>query len=101
MGVPHRQPAGEEPGVVGIRRQDVEDVCIDVGWKQRGQVLLPVDVGNHGELAARLQTTQADLLVFKTMDPGETYEKAITDVGTFFYYCGIHNQMWGKITVEE
>ena len=46
-------------------------------------------------------TQQSDLLLFKTMDKGEVYEKTFTDVGTFFYHCGIHEKMWGKITVEE
>ena len=46
-------------------------------------------------------TRQSDLLLFKTMEKGEVYEKTFTDVGTFFYHCGIHAKMWGKITVEE
>ena len=46
-------------------------------------------------------TRQSDLLLFKTMEKGEVYEKTFTDVGTFFYHCGIHDKMWGKITVEE
>ncbi len=36
-----------------------------------------------------------------TIKKGEVYEKTFTDAGTFFYHCGIHDKMWGKITVEE
>jgi plastocyanin len=57
--------------------------------------------GSKSTERSESMTTQEDLLLFKSLDPGETYEKAISDVGTFYYYCGIHNQMWGKITVEE
>ncbi|MBI4715411.1 MAG: cupredoxin domain-containing protein [Nitrospirae bacterium] len=46
-------------------------------------------------------TTQGDLLLFKTLEPGETYDQSISDVGAFFYYCGIHPQMWGRIIVKE
>ena len=52
----------------------------------------------------RLQTLtrQSDLFVFKTLDPGKSYEKKLDlPPGTYYYYCGIHNKMWGIIHVVE
>ena len=41
----------------------------------------------------------AELEIFSLMDPGNIYEHTFKEAGVFPYFCFIHNQMTGRITV--
>ena len=103
--------AGGDPTVViekGILAFNPQEVTIKKGgeihWKNEDEQTHFLTGSKTSERLSdelEVKTTQEDLLLFKALDPGEAYEKSFTDVGTFYYFCGIHNKMWGKITVEE
>lgn len=42
-----------------------------------------------------------ELLVYKTLPPGETYEHQFMVADTYNFFCAIHFQMWGTITVTK
>ena len=42
-----------------------------------------------------------ELEIFSLMEPGKIYEHTFKEVGVFPYFCFIHNQMTGRITVTR
>jgi len=42
-----------------------------------------------------------ELEIFSVMEPGAVYSHTFTTPGEYPYFCFIHNQMTGKITVEK
>jgi len=42
-----------------------------------------------------------ELEIFSVMEPGAVYSHAFKTPGEYPYFCFIHNQMTGKITVEK
>jgi plastocyanin len=40
-----------------------------------------------------------ELLVYKTLKPGERYEHQFQRADTYNFFCAIHFQMWGAVTV--
>jgi plastocyanin len=42
-----------------------------------------------------------ELLVYKTLAPGETYAYQFRAADTYNYFCAIHFQMWGTVTVTK
>ncbi len=45
--------------------------------------------------------TTDELEIFSLMEPGSVYSHAFKTPGEYPYFCFIHNQMTGKITVEK
>jgi len=39
------------------------------------------------------------LLVYKTLKPGESYEHQFQQPDTYNFFCAIHFQMWGTVSV--
>ena len=90
-----------EKGTLAFSPQEVTIKKGDsIRWYNKGEEQHFLTASKSSEQLETL-TLQSDLLLFKTMEKGEVYEKTFTDVGNFFYHCGIHEKMWGKITVEE
>jgi plastocyanin len=42
-----------------------------------------------------------DLEIHKLLHPGESYTHSFTEPETYYYFCAIHMQMWGTVTVEK
>lgn len=42
-----------------------------------------------------------DLEIFSTMEPGQTWTHTFAVPGEYPYFCFIHNQMTGKVTVVK
>jgi plastocyanin len=42
-----------------------------------------------------------ELEIFSVLEPGEDYSHTFKTPGEYPYFCFIHNQMTGKITVEK
>lgn len=42
-----------------------------------------------------------ELEIFSTMEPGQTWTHTFTTPGEYPYFCFIHNQMTGKVTVVK
>lgn len=40
-----------------------------------------------------------ELLVYKTLAPGETFEYQFERPDDYYFFCAIHFQMWGTVTV--
>ena len=40
-----------------------------------------------------------ELFVYKTLKPGERYEHQFQRADTYNFFCAIHFQMWGAVTV--
>jgi len=45
--------------------------------------------------------TTEELEIFSVMEPGAVYSHTFTTPGEYPYFCFIHNQMTGKITVTK
>ncbi len=99
---------GKEPVTVIIKKGTLtfspQEVTIKKGdsirWYNKDEDQHYLAASKSSERIETL-TLQSDLLLSKILEKGEVYEKVFTDVGTFFYHCGIHEKMWGKFTVEE
>ena len=42
-----------------------------------------------------------DLFIHKLIRPGESYSHPFTEPEIYHYFCAIHNEMWGTVTVER
>ena len=41
------------------------------------------------------------LLIHKLLHPGDSYTHTFSEPETYVYFCAIHMQMWGTVTVEK
>ena len=42
-----------------------------------------------------------NLEIHKLLRPGESYTHEFAEADTYYYFCAIHMQMWGTVTVER
>jgi plastocyanin len=41
------------------------------------------------------------LLIHQLLNPGDRYTHTFSEADTYYYFCAIHMEMWGTVTVEE
>jgi plastocyanin len=57
------------------------------------------DKENHLVVTRDPGGASTELLVYKTLKPGERYEHQFQRAETYNFFCAIHFQMWGAVTV--
>jgi plastocyanin len=65
-----------------------------VRWVNKGEE-------NHLVVTQDPRGSTSELLVYKTLPPGESYEHQFQMANTFNFFCAIHFQMWGTVTVTK
>ncbi|MHB8482885.1 MAG: cupredoxin domain-containing protein [Nitrospiria bacterium] len=48
-----------------------------------------------------VKTTENEPPVNEPLHPGTRYQHKISHTGIYPFFCGIHNQMWGMVMVDE
>lgn len=54
----------------------------------------------HMVVTAKPDSNGKELEVYHRLDPGASFEHQFTTVAAYYYYCAIHFQMWGIISVN-
>ncbi|MEW6323902.1 MAG: plastocyanin/azurin family copper-binding protein [Nitrospirota bacterium] len=57
------------------------------------------DAETHLVVTQDPNASTRELLVYKTLKPGETYEHQFQRANAYNFFCAIHFQMWGSVTV--
>lgn len=75
------------PQALSIRQGDT------VSWTNRdGQM--------HMVVTAKPDSNGKELEIYARLNPGETFKHQFTTTAAYYYYCAIHFQMWGIISVN-
>lgn len=51
--------------------------------------------------ASNTKNNEPDLMINEPLPPGTRFQHKIGRVGIYTFFCGIHNQMWGMVMVDE
>jgi plastocyanin len=51
--------------------------------------------------ASNAKSNEPDSMINQPLPPGARFQHKIERVGIYTYFCGIHNQMWGLVMVDE
>jgi plastocyanin len=54
----------------------------------------------HMVVTAKPDSNGKELEIYHRLDPGTSFEHQFTTVAAYHYYCAIHFQMWGIISVN-
>lgn len=64
-----------------------------VAWTNRdGQM--------HMVVTSKPDSNGKELEIYARLNPGETFKHQFTTAAAYYYYCAIHFQMWGIISVN-
>ncbi len=89
-----------KPGVKAFTPQEVKI--------QLGDQVIGINEGEEehfltsaGPSSKQVVRGTENLEIHKLLKPGESYTHSFAIPETFYYFCAIHMQMWGSITVEK
>lgn len=54
----------------------------------------------HMIVTAKPDSNGKELEIYHRLDPGQSFDHQFTSVSAYYYYCAIHFQMWGIISVN-
>jgi plastocyanin len=54
----------------------------------------------HMVVTAKPDSNGKELEIYHRLDPGASFEHQFTTASAYYYYCAIHFQMWGIISVN-
>jgi plastocyanin len=54
-----------------------------------------------GPSSGRTVIGAENLLIHKLLHPATSYSHRFSEPGTYNYFCAIHMQMWGSVSVEQ
>jgi plastocyanin len=54
----------------------------------------------HMVVTAKPESDGKELEIYHRLDPGTSFEHPFTTASAYYYYCAIHFQMWGIISVN-
>jgi plastocyanin len=95
---------GDEPGLLGELEVDIRDFFYDpqdlrvqvgdtVTWTNNDTVAHTVTAGTPDNPTGEFDSGE--------IQPGETFTYTFDQAGTFDYYCTLHPDMTGSVTVED
>ncbi|MEW6684449.1 MAG: plastocyanin/azurin family copper-binding protein [Nitrospirota bacterium] len=58
------------------------------------------DTQMHMIVTAKPESNGKELEIYHRLDPGTSFEHQFTNPTAYYYYCAIHFQMWGIISVN-
>jgi plastocyanin len=58
------------------------------------------DAQMHMIVTAKPESNGKELEIYHRLDPGTSFEHRFTTPTAYYYYCAIHFQMWGIISVN-
>jgi plastocyanin len=58
------------------------------------------DAQMHMVVTAKPESDGKELEIYHRLDPGTSFEHRFTTPTAYYYYCAIHFQMWGIISVN-
>jgi plastocyanin len=89
-----------KPGVKAFTPQEIKIKSSDqVSWINEGAE--EHFLTSAGPSSKQVVRGTESLEIHKLLKPGESYNHSFTLPETYYYFCAIHMQMWGSITVEK
>lgn len=58
------------------------------------------DTQMHMVVTAKPDSNGKELEIYHRLDPGKSFEHQLATASAYYYYCAIHFQMWGIISVN-
>jgi len=58
------------------------------------------DTQQHMIVTAKPESNGKELEIYHRLDPGTSFDHQFTTATAYYYYCAIHFQMWGIISVN-
>ena len=58
-------------------------------------------LASAGASSRQIMIGAESLEIHQFLPPGARYTYSFKEPGTYFYFCAIHNQMWGTVVVEK